>query len=429
MVHSLLPKRIQKTDPSHQSVEDFLLNLIIKEQWYEINIANLCTIMNFINKNEDSNPENLNLTRIELTENKGFFENIKNNIQTVLPILSRTINDESLDNILFILNHEKLSLEDKKDYLRIHKNKIPDYSEISSLEMCKLSTELMLIEPTWDNIFCYFQKNNNAITDELIEFINNNVSILKGQICGNDSDDFRRMFEVLFATNALSLYAFNLCIYFDLPFVGISSLKSLDKDRLMILLRNDLLPFEVENTAVLENTPIYSDYLLRYSSEFAKKMNDEYVINSVTAKALLESEKFSDNEKLSIISIIDHQILKSSPALAGMVLDIVYRANKNAFEESRIVDLLLIAEQESIKVRFITHLLPNYQGDDGEIVKLFSVLKDDKYIEITNTQKKPTLDDNDYNYSLLACLENIGFISSFKKDRGKLRVYHKRNQI
>lgn len=402
-----------------------LLTQVIRKELFELNTDNLCTICNFLNNDTETTSDNLNLTKIEMTGDKNFLKLIKDEIKDVLPILSRTINNESTANILFILNNDNISQELKKEYLKDQENKVPNFEGITSHDLCKLCVEIDLVMSNWDNIIYYFEITENLLSDELIVFIELNKQNLQQIQCNTKATD--KLFVALFSTDKISISAYNLCSCFNRHFLGASGLESLDEERLRVLLSKDKLPYNTENTNILCNTPIFVEYLLKYSSKFIQDISNGITINIKTANALLSSLKFNDTEKLNIISNLEFNIIEKSIELSEHVLSIIFRTNKDALDENHILKLVSIIKQEPLKVRFITYYLPKYSGDTNEIDGLIKSLNINKYLELTDKQKKPTFDNNEYNKSLMICLKDIGYISSFTEKDNKIRIHHHKN--
>lgn len=90
-----------------------LLRCVIDNCTYEINVHNLCVITSSLQR-ENITSEKLNLSRIVATGYTCFVDFIRNNIVKALPCFSIQCKDETQDSILFLLNNDLLSHEEKK---------------------------------------------------------------------------------------------------------------------------------------------------------------------------------------------------------------------------------------------------------------------------------------------------------------------------
>ncbi len=94
-----------------------LLKHSIDNQAYEINNHNLCLIANYLCNDTQVKEEDLNLSRIRNTKYDIFIQYIESNIDEAIKCFSKDCKDETKDSILFILNDEEISTNNKTDYL------------------------------------------------------------------------------------------------------------------------------------------------------------------------------------------------------------------------------------------------------------------------------------------------------------------------
>lgn len=402
--------------------QDLLTEVI--EQWhYDINKENLCLIANFLNKGNDVNPDNLNLTRITDTHHSEFEKYIKQYFVDAFTCFSTTSKDESIDNLLFILNFENLEPEQKISYLNKQGNQIEDFSEIND-EYWDIAIKSKIVAPTWENVDSYFNKEN-GLTEELFSYIDYFHPELEEE-CTDDIESKDTLFKGLLGTNKLSIKAYrSMCRAFDNVFDGYTELSQLEEERLYILLDDDKIAFSEENIEIMQETAIYHNYLIHFHKEFIKNLDYTYNIDTNCAFSLLNSDKFSLQEKREIIAIFSPEIMTKSQNLADMVIEILLTSNDLSMEQSTLNVLLGTARNESNKVHLLTRILSLHSYNSNE-VSAFLTLLGGKYTEIAERKKHPVFENNEWNGVLLSKLESIGFISSTSPDKDGVRVHPKR---
>lgn len=400
-----------------------LLSEAIKQCHYVINKENLCFIANFLNKGNDVNPDNLNLTRITETNHPEFKKYIKASFVKAFTCFSSTCKDESVSNILYILNHEDLTPDQKVSYMTQQQNRIDDFSDIEE-EYWDIVIESKVINPTWENIDSYYRKNE-GLTAELSNYIEYYHSELEGE-CSDDVESKFNLFKDLLGTSTLGIEAYSsVCKAFDSQFDDYKGLKQLGQERLQILLVNNKIAFSDGNTELLQATSIYPNYLIHYSREFLENINDTYNIDTNCAFILLSSEKFSIQEKRLIVNIISLQIMLNSQELADKSIDVLLASNNISVGQDFLNGLLQTARNEKNRVQLLVQMLSNYSYNNDEISSLLSLLGG-KYKEIADREKHPVLENNEWNVTLLTKLKEISFISSTKPDKDGIRVHPKR---
>ena len=402
--------------------KDLLTEVI--EQWhYVINKENLCLIANFLNKGNDVNPDNLNLTRITDTHHSEFEKCIKHAFVDAFACFSITNKDESVDSILFILNSENLKPEQKISYLNKQENLIEDFSEVND-DYWDVAIKSKIVAPTWENVDSYFIKGN-GLTDEMFSYIENFHPELEEE-CTDDIESKDTLFKELLGTNKLSIKAYrSMCRAFDNVFNGYTELSQLEEERLNILLDNDKIAFSKGNIEVMQGTTIYHNYLIQFHKEFINNLDYTYNIDIDCAISLLNSDKFSLQEKRSIIAILSPEIITKSQNLADMVIDIILASNDLSMEQGAFDNLLKTARNENNKVQLLTRMLSQNSYSSSEVSSLLTLLGG-KYIEIAERKKHPVFENNEWNVALLSKLDSIGFISSTSHDKDGVRVHPKR---
>lgn len=404
-----------------------LLEYIIENSLYTLNVDNLCLIVNELDQNIKANGSNLNLTRIENTANPYLLDNIKDNIKDVLPLFSSTCKDESQSSIRYILNNTILSEEDKLVYLQNQQNLLDDISNIDNEQFVSMAYKLYLIKPTWKNVAEYYQLKN-ADKTILYAFIEKYSSELAAISASDIAEDkvCSSIFTALFTTKTLSVSTFEKVVgSFQRIFTGCEALSSLDTKRLTILLINGNLPFREENTKVLKQTAIYAEYLLHDSAKFYEAKEASYFTTEEVVLKIISSEKFSSFQKNELIRIIPDSLLRNSQSIADIALSILISFDIQAVNEDTLRCLFKNASQKECRIKCLALMIQKYSYDDSQIIELLNMIGG-KYEEIAGRTKHPILKSTDWNKVLVLSLRQRGFISSYKEEKDGLRVQPKR---
>lgn len=300
-----------------------LLKQSIDNQAYEINSHNLCLIANFIFNDSQVEEGNLNLSRIRNTKYSIFIEDIENNIDKAIMHFSKDCKDETKDSLLFILNSEKIKANDKENYLIGQKELLDGDSNIDTDELKTLAYNLFLINPTWKNVVSYYN-NGNKDENILIKYIEHFSDNLGNQMIEKDDSEYSSLGAYLLGTTKLTIGTYSSIIKsFEIEFEGYDGLRGLDRDRLLLLLSHNMLPFCEENTGLLKGMDIYADYLIKYHKQLLENLSVSYISNCEVAYKLLSSEEFTYEQKKRIITITPKDILIELDKLANQVLGII----------------------------------------------------------------------------------------------------------
>ena len=182
-----------------------LLDCVIENDCYEINLENLCIIARRLHSEDKTlSVENLNYTRIKETNNDSFIDYIEDNISSTIQCLKDKYQDESSESLLFLLNNADIDAEVKTTYLTGQHNHIDDFAGIDNEEMYAVAVKSKILLPTWNNVSFYYE-HKGGMSDELISFINNYATELSGEICSDDLSNKDDLYVSLFGSKMLNI--------------------------------------------------------------------------------------------------------------------------------------------------------------------------------------------------------------------------------
>lgn len=250
-----------------------LLDCVIENNCYEINLENICIITRRLHSEDKAlSVENLNYTRIKETNNDSFISHIEDNISSTIQCLKDKYKDESSESLMFLLNNADIDAEVKTTYLTGQHNHIDDFAGIVNEEMYAVAVKSKILLPTWNNVSFYYE-HKEGMSDELMSFINYYVTELSDEICSNDLSNKNDLYISLFGSKMLNINNYRkLLKSFTGHFLDIDKLKNVGQDRLMIL---------AENGRILFNADTLSSLLINISQNESLKL--ELVVYGISA--------------------------------------------------------------------------------------------------------------------------------------------------
>lgn len=396
-----------------------LLDYVIEQWHYVINVSNLCLIINHLRNETIVSSENLNLTKVTETNNKEFENCVKENFNEAFACFSLTSKDESAESIIYILNSEDVVADKKITYLTDQKELLSSFDGINDTSW-EIAIKSFIIQPTWNNIDAYYNKKG-SLTDDLIKFIEHYHSELEEK-CLDEIASKQILFEGLLCSNVLNIRVFHsICLAFDLQFDKNKSLGSVERERQEILLENDKIAFTKANTSILMNSDIYSEYLIHYSQEFIDTLDASYQLDEDTVLTLFNSNRFTIQEKRRIIDVTNEDILLSS-SLADKVIELLLGSNDISLDEHILIGLLESSTILHNKLLLVCRMLKVNQYSVEDISSLLATLGG-KYVEIAERRKHPVIDNNEDNVALLDQLKSLHFISTTSPENDGIRIY------
>ena len=405
---------------------DDLLDYVIENSNYEINLSNLVIITKHLCAGDITiTEESLNYSRIKQTNNENFIAYVNNNISAVIVVLKNTNKDDSVDNILYILNSNDIEANVKKQYLTGAINRIEVFSGIVSSALYDIAIETRIVLPTWDNTSFYFSSCKEEIPNIFYDYINYYAEELSQEKCPVSLDNTTDLYVDLFGYNQLSIENYKkLLPSFAGEFPQIDLLADLEHKRLSILISSGRVPFSQQVLAEINKTNALAEYISFHAKAFMQQLDWEYNFNNRNVQEILSSGVFSIDEKYNIIGIIPFDIIQSSQSIANIVVDTFCKKQKINLTNDSLIDLVKASSDIIKKLELIVIAIKNDCHDHIIIRQLLNNIGD-SYIEVGEKSKKPLLPNDILHRNLLDALMKIKFISSYKEDKDDkfLRVH------
>lgn len=399
-----------------------LLDFIIANNFYLPNKENLCIITNYLNKGDDVNVGNLNLSRIKETGNNAFILYIENNIDYCLGQFSKTVNDEKENSLLFILNNENIEEEDKIGYLTNQRNRIENIEDITE-SFRDMAVKLFLVKPTWENVASYFCSSGKSVSDNLISYIEHYGDNLECLECVDSIEEKGQLFNMFLVSNKLNISTFKkLFNSFDNTTDDGDSFSNLESERVDFLIDRNRIEYTNENTLALfsHKAPIMAKYLISHKNDFLQEVGT-FKYTADLAICLLKSSAFTIHEKSQIVSALNLDTIKDNSDLATEICSLL---TKKRIDLNEIVlkTILRISHNINDRVAVVTYIIES-NGDDMNLIESLLYQLPSPYTDIAkHDQKHPILEKTDYNSRLLEVLKNVSYISTVSETDKGLRV-------
>lgn len=404
------------------STNEDLIDCIIEHCSYTINIHNIGVIVSYLTK-QSIDADALNYSRCLSTNNPTFIDYVNGNLKNSIKLFLNNSKEEDSNGILALLNTKEITKELKETYLRGQKKRLTDYTDISE-DALELATQLLLIEPTWDNVIWYFSQKN-GLTEELISYIEHFKIELSGEKMVR-TEEAQPFFESIVVCPQIpdSTLSQLLKVFTDNVLDGVD-VTNLSENRLTPLL--DKFPFTDDNTEILNNTPIFANYLIANSDDMLSHISSELFCTPSISEKVLTANKFSRSEKEVILRAIPESHLYSSTTIANAAIEILDNNSSMKLEEDTFVEIIKKSTLQDKRLTLVTRIIENISDDDkiAELLKLLGGV----YIEIAEREKRPKLNKNIKIETLLSVLRSKGFISSYIEDKDGIswRVYPPRD--
>jgi len=399
--------------------EKGLFEFICDNNLYIINKDTLKVLSSHYSESDMSYADSVSYSKLSSLNNSNIIEYIDDNIDMYVALaFTQQTHQESVESMKSIIDNHQLNDIHRQVIIEQMDNIFDDIGFVDEISWTYL-LEYQKIKPTWENVLKVYAKEDNAITKELIEYLNdiNVCSALKSQSLlsvdgyeGEEGDQFLKDFR------------FNLYFHNDL---SISSLEKYRSTSGNCWLSVKLSNF---NIAAVE-TFVTSGYLCTTPKNFTNikelgfddnKLHMQLIENSYTSYS-----KERDQYDLSKEDIV--YLLNSSKLDKASKLEIFSAAGIDSinaqipFELIKYIISNFLIEQEE-KIELIMNQI-DYLNKD-EAIELVSKL-DDKYKKIT-TNKQFEVEHNDLNSALASALEERSYIKDAVplggQSAGRLRI-------
>lgn len=299
-----------------------------------------------------------------------------------------------------------------------HKEAANDIT-LLSLEEQDIAFQLNLPNPTWKNIYLYFKGKNNEIDESLCKFIEKNAETLCSSKFDGTNDMKEPLFQALMSNNHLNFETYKgVGLSFENITINLTEeIATLEKKRINWLINNGFIEYSDSNSTIIKSLSeeILYNYLAYYRSFFVRDV-DEYDYTESLASLILDSSKFTPEEKAIVLTRLDPNIT-ITPQFANSICRILLiRPVELNFTFLKKILKQVTDTTSILKVVILT--IGNNKSNFAIIRELLQHLPE-PYPKITENGKRPIVEKSSLNKFLLNLLMECGYISSYSiEDKG-----------
>lgn len=412
--------------------ESKVLDFIYKNDLYKINFD---MIRLFILTKGGVENENLietkNYTTIISSGAKPLIKYINENIQIYVSNVFLQLPDnahESEESILSLLNNDGIKEEDKKKIVDKLESKIQLLSSTQNNDLKEYIVATSKVAATWENIAHFYSLSEENINKTLSDFINkgeNYKELSKSKMkdtLGDKNPILSKLSNSIIINEDITDDCFKsvlLCcpyVYTPLDFANLS------ENKIDLMLKHGYLLLTLERYNYLKENAAnnkHIDLLIRNSKAFFES-NDDYSFDEKDLLALLSTDRFIPQQKISIVLKSDTDVIKGNTELCNQVCRIL--ANHQYIKLDYDLLFSIIANSQFIEDRIKLLNIYLHSLSESSVTELLNALGK-PYSDIVIRGKKPSIPRNSDTQTFVEKLHENNYISSFKEKDDLIRIY------
>ena len=410
-----------------------LLEFIYSNNYYSINTSMVISILTF---NKVFNPKlfiEKNYTSIKESGIKSLVEYIDTNIDEYVSsvYLDLKVEPNDIEPLENLLNNTDISIENKGFIIKQSKTKVENIDNIKRLNVKNILLKNSKMSANWHNVFSVYNiGEEKKLSEELIEFINNNSKELAKTKIGKDYPDTKS--AQAFIRTIILEDNFNNDSYDDLlkavPYIYSSlDFAQLSLEKAKSLVQNKTLIVNNENYMLLKDN--FGDYYISLIEndieKFIEKI-DTFQLDNSDRLLILKSEKISINQKVEFINYHTETVFTTEIELLNQI-GILLNSNLELKIEKEIINSVLL--KSNLKALYKIKIFNKYNSlfNNSEI-ELFLISLGEPYLNITENGKRPLIEYIDSNEYFLKTLVQKKYISKYEIEKRGIRISTFRNK-
>jgi len=436
------------SDSNHKQSEK-LFNFIYKNSFYKLTYENIKSILiNIFNfkESEEMKLKTANLTTIKESEAEELINYINKNINLYFDECFNKIEEnrkETEETLLYLLNHEELKTEHKKEIIVLSENKITNIISIEDKDQWVVLFQENKVVADWDNILYYYQELEiKTIDDVIIKYLNNEENYIHLSKSKINNDKLFDKSEVLNPFNTKLILSNNLSdetykhLIKSVWFINYQSLafEDLSNSKIDSILSTNILSLTQDNIDKLKENfnPKHIILIENKKAEFIEKIN-EFSINSYDILKILNSSKFTNEEKFQIIETIDISVFNANLELKEKTSKL-YIDNHRKIDNLSLFEKLFYNKDNKINEWALELYVSQIDSWTCDECQTYIIEFDKPYNELLEKSASPLIfKDTKLNKQLFQILKDKDCISSFdpKKSmmgKNKIKVNRKRKR-
>ena len=426
IIKELNPK-FKFIDNAEQTLD--LFNFVYEGNFYDINYNMIELIFKIKSSAENLNLDEANYTSIQNSECTSLTKYIDDTIQKYISTVFLKLENNTKENenaILKLLNNNKLINSDKEKIISKEEVLISNLSDIENNEVRGILLKLSKTKPVWTNIIDYYVNNENILDENIMLFINNlenAVGLSTPKIPYNEENKelIQKLSKELVLNKEIKDENYSH-IMKSIPFIYNHNLQfiALSENKIEILINNGLLSFSVENYELLKanSDGLHTQFLEYYAEDYLADI-DSYELDASDRLKLLNSESFTPEQKIEIITNTLESIIISSINLTNKICEII--ANDSIYDVSLTLLNHLVTVSNNTKNRLTVFNLYSNRFTSNQITAFLQSLPL-PYNEIAIKGKRPLIQNNQVNSIFVSKLKLTGYISKSDIEEKGIRI-------
>lgn len=409
-----------------------IFNIIHNNNSYEIN-KEMLRVMILYKRREFGSLEaiNINYSSIKNYNLEEIICYIDENINIYLENIFKKVDIiEDSSTIIEFINNENVTSSIKNNIINQKDFKILNINEIEDIGFWGILLDNLRVNYSWENVLEYY-KNKGNIDEFLSNFINKTevYEKLKEDDLYNSDNEQKEIDEINLFVEAFVKSEKILDSVINLvsnklgePFVEFD-FNDLGNDRVIILINKEIVTLTERIYKSLKNSHFGTH--IKLIELHIEKFIDSKVecFDSKDFELVMKSSKISIEDKYTIFENYSNNI-EIDEILSEIIFDTFeVMLSKIKLEYKVIDDIIKYLPIKKKKIKLLISQIDNI--DKENIVRLLMEIDSDYNGLIDLSAKKMVLTNNYENNILLEALKSIGYISSFKNERGKITVHRK----
>lgn len=448
-----------------ENANKVLFDAVYQHSLYDINFANLNLMLSKVyTLNNEDDIRHKNYTLVMSQPDSPLASYVNNHISDYLDMVLSSCDGSILDDeaiVLFVLNNEKISDEQKGQYINYLQILVTSLSEVESESLWSSLLDKDRAVCSEENIVSYFE-HVDGLDDSLIEFINRTDAELNFQNINIDNELKDKLFKSIVICNDLSNDKYEkLICSLNLIYKTSFSTTNISGDKFKILVDENIIRMSISPLNFIRNN--YSEHLSYYIDKNIRAYVELMTIdNFILDEAIsILSWEVDDDLKFKLLEFVKtplaihgknyHQVVNDyilennfkpdelliltssyktwgtstqSLILSRAIQDIsALIASPNDVSEPLLKDLF-VAEGLNIqnKIALLIALLPGKDLSKTTCKEYLDLLGLSEFSKILG-RGKPKIEVDSTNQSLLTALRDNHFFSAFEVDEENPTYY------
>ena len=316
-----------------------------------------------------------------------------------------------IENGCYVLNEHNMTIVVNKKHAK------DDITKLEGLEEMKLAVQLELVTISWHNVYNFFKESDNAVCDELIKWIENNIQ----ELCKDDNykiDSYPDLFQSLYEVSNFSDAVYKKLCKLEYWSVDLTNaVLDLPISKLRMLVQFGAFEYNLDTLKSLhEKDAILScEYMFFYKKDHLSEMLKVGIINSSLAEALLIHTGFDTQEYEMIVGALTYDDVPVTRVIANKICAL-QATQFSVCDEDILYDAINLCEDEHDSVFTAGRLITEKGDDESEINTIISNLPD-VYHALSERDKQIKLRNTDYNRFLVQTMKDADYISSYSTNK------------